>query len=52
MSTLNKPRKKRSVRIRLDLYEWIEEQIERGKLQSFSHAVDVAVEKLKDSEKE
>jgi Arc/MetJ-type ribon-helix-helix transcriptional regulator len=48
---LPKPRKKRSIRIRLDLGEWVEEQIEKGRFQSFSHAVDVAVEKLRDSEK-
>jgi len=51
MPILPKPRKKRSIRVRFDLSEWVEEQIEKGRFQSFSHAVDVAVEKLRDSEK-
>jgi Arc/MetJ-type ribon-helix-helix transcriptional regulator len=46
------PRRKRSIAIRLDLYQWIEEQIEKGKFQSFSHAIEIALEKLGDSRKE
>jgi Arc/MetJ-type ribon-helix-helix transcriptional regulator len=49
---LPKPRKKRTVRIRLDLNQWIEEQIESKRFWNFSHAVEVALEKLRDSEKE
>jgi len=49
---LPKPRKKRSIRIRLDLQQWVEEQVKKGKFPNFSHAVDVALEKLRDSEKE
>lgn len=49
---LSKPRKKRSIRIRLDLYQWIEEQIRKEKFGNFSHAIDVALEKLRDTEKE
>jgi Arc/MetJ-type ribon-helix-helix transcriptional regulator len=48
---LPKPRKKRDITLRLDLYQWIEEQIRKGKLKNFSQAVDVALEKLKDTEK-
>jgi Arc/MetJ-type ribon-helix-helix transcriptional regulator len=49
---LPKPRKKRSVRIRVDLQQWVEEQVKKKKFQNFSHTVDVALEKLRDSEKE
>jgi len=52
MPKLSKPRKKRSIRIRLDLYQWIEEQIERRRFRNFSHTVEIALEKLRDSEKE
>jgi Arc/MetJ-type ribon-helix-helix transcriptional regulator len=44
-----KPRKKRSIRIRTDPYQWVEERIKKGKFQSFSHAIDLALEKLRDS---
>jgi len=47
---LPKPRKKRDITIRLDLYQWIEEQIEKGKFHSFSHAVEIALEKQKQNE--
>jgi len=52
MPKLPKPRKKRDVTLRLDLYQWIEEQIGKGEFQNFSHAVDVALERLRGSEKE
>jgi Arc/MetJ-type ribon-helix-helix transcriptional regulator len=52
MPKLGKPRKKRSVTIRLDLYQWIEEQREKGRFRNFSHLIEVALEKLRDSEKE
>jgi Arc/MetJ-type ribon-helix-helix transcriptional regulator len=48
---LPKPRKKRDITLRLDLYEWIEEQIRKKRFQNFSHAVDVALESLRDSDK-
>jgi Arc/MetJ-type ribon-helix-helix transcriptional regulator len=48
---LLKPRKKRSIVIRLDLYQWVEEQIEKGQFSNFSHATEIALEKLKDAEK-
>ena len=49
MPKLSKPRKKRSIRIRVDLYQWIEEQIESKRFWNFSHAVEVALEKLRDA---
>jgi Arc/MetJ-type ribon-helix-helix transcriptional regulator len=52
MPKLSKPRKKRSIRIRLDLNQWIEEQIARKRFWNFSHAVEVALEKLRDARKE
>jgi len=52
MPKLSKPRKKRSVRIRLDLYQWIEKQIESNRFWNFSHAVEVALEKLRDAKEE
>jgi Arc/MetJ-type ribon-helix-helix transcriptional regulator len=52
MPKLGKPRKKRGIRIRLDLQQWVMEQVKKKKFQNFSHAVDVALEKLRDSEKE
>jgi Arc/MetJ-type ribon-helix-helix transcriptional regulator len=48
---LAKPRKKRTVRIKLDLQQWVEEQVKKGRFQNFSDAVDVALEKLRDVEK-
>jgi hypothetical protein len=50
--TLDKPRKKTSIVIRLDLCQWIEEQKEKGRFQSFSHAIEIALEKLRDAKKE
>jgi len=38
--------------VRLDLYQWVEEQMGKGRFWSFSHAVDVGLMKLRDSEKE
>jgi len=52
MPKLGKPRKKRSIAIRLDLHQWIENQIRKGKFGNFSHAVEIALEKLRNSEKE
>lgn len=49
---LPKPRKKRTIALRVDLNQWIEEQIGKKKFQNFSHAIEVALEKLRDSEKE
>jgi hypothetical protein len=50
LPTLTKPRKKKDVTIRLDLYQWIEKGIERGKFWNFSHAIEIALDKLKDTE--
>jgi Arc/MetJ-type ribon-helix-helix transcriptional regulator len=52
MPRLPKPRKKRDITLRLDLYQWIEQQIEKGKFQNYSHAVEIALEMLRGSEKE
>jgi Arc/MetJ-type ribon-helix-helix transcriptional regulator len=47
MPKLPKPRKKRTIYIKPELHQWIEEQIEKGKFQNFSHTIEVALEKLK-----
>ena len=52
VSRLGKPRKKRTIYIKPELHQWIEEQIRKGKFGNFSHAVQIALEKLRDSEKE
>lgn len=52
MRTLGKPRKKRTIYMKRELHQWIEEQEEKDKFQSFSHAIEIALEKLRDSEKE
>lgn len=52
MPTLTKPRRKKDVTLRVDLYEWVEEQIKKGKFWNFSHAIEIALDKLKDTEKE
>lgn len=39
------------MRVRLDLCEWIEQQVKAGKFYNFSHAVEVALIKLRDLEK-
>ena len=52
MPELDKSRKKRSVAIRLDLCQWVEEQIGKGRFHNISHAVEIAVDELKESEKE
>lgn len=44
-------RKLTIVRMRLDLYEWIQQQIETRGFWNVSHAVEVALLKLRDSEK-
>lgn len=44
-------RKDKHVRIRLDLYEWIEQQVEERRFWCFSHAVEVALIKLRELEK-
>jgi len=41
-------RKGKHVMIRVDLSEWIKEQIDKGKFWNFSHAVEVALIGLKD----
>jgi len=48
MPKLPKPRKKRTIYIKPELHQWIEEQKEKGKFHSFSHAVEIALEELKD----
>jgi Arc/MetJ-type ribon-helix-helix transcriptional regulator len=45
------PRENRIVRMRLDLCEWIEQQVKAGKFYNFSHGVEVALIKLRDLEK-
>lgn len=52
MRTLGKLRKKKTVYIKPELYQWIQEQIEKGVFWNFSHAVEVALRKLADLEKE
>lgn len=52
MPTLTKPRRKKDITLRVDLYEWIEEQIGKGKFWNFSHAIEIALDKFKDTEKE
>jgi len=52
MPKLSKPRKKRTIRIKLDLNQWIEEQIERKRFWNFSHAVETALEKLREAKEE
>lgn len=52
MPKLTKPRKRKDVTIRLDLYQWVEEQIAKGKFWNFSHAIEKALERLRDAEKE
>jgi Arc/MetJ-type ribon-helix-helix transcriptional regulator len=49
---LPKPRKKKDITLRPDLYKWIEEQIQKKRFQNFSHAIDIALEKLKDASDE
>lgn len=50
MPKLPKPRKKRDITLRLDLYQWLEEQIRNKRFRNFSHAVDVALENLKNED--
>lgn len=52
MPRLTKPRKKKDVTIRLDLYQWVEEQIRKGKFWNFSHTIEIALEKLRAAEEE
>lgn len=52
MPRLTKPRKKKDVTIRLDLYQWVEEQIGKGKFWNFSHTIEIALEKLRATEEE
>jgi hypothetical protein len=49
---LTKPRKRKDITVRLDLYQWVEQQIEKGKFWNFSHAIEIALEKLRDAQKE
>lgn len=51
MPRCGKPRKKRTVRIKIDLQQWVEEQVSKKRFQNFSHVVEEALEKLRDSEK-
>ena len=51
MSRLGKPRKKRTIFIKSEMHQWIDEQIRNGKFDNFSHAVEIALEKLRVSEK-
>jgi Arc/MetJ-type ribon-helix-helix transcriptional regulator len=52
MPKLGKPRKKRSIAVSFDLCQRVEEQIGKSKFGNFSHAVEIALEELRDSEKE
>jgi Arc/MetJ-type ribon-helix-helix transcriptional regulator len=52
MPELDKSRKKRSIAIRLDLCQWVEEQIGKGRFHNVSHAVEIAIDGLRESEKE
>jgi len=52
MPKLTRPRKERSVMIRIDLYKWIEQQVKERRFWNFSHTVEVALIKLRESEKE
>jgi len=52
MSKLARRRKQRSVMVRLDLYEWILEQVKERRFWNFSHAVEVALIRLRELEKE
>lgn len=49
MPRLPKPRKKKDVTVRLDLQQWVMEQVKKKKFQNFSHAVEIALEKLRDA---
>jgi Arc/MetJ-type ribon-helix-helix transcriptional regulator len=49
---LLKPRKRKAVTIDKKLLEWVEEQVEEGKFKNFNQAVDLALERLRGSEKE
>jgi len=44
-------KKKKTVYVKPELYEWIEEQIEKRQFWNFRHAVERALQKLRDSEK-
>jgi Arc/MetJ-type ribon-helix-helix transcriptional regulator len=46
---LPRPRKRKAVSIDENILEWVEEQIEEGNFHSFNHAVEIALEKLRDS---
>jgi len=46
---LPRPRKRKAVSIDENLLKWVNEQIEKGKYQNFNHAIEVALEKLKDT---
>jgi Arc/MetJ-type ribon-helix-helix transcriptional regulator len=52
VARLGKPRKKRTIYIKPELHQWIEEQARKGKFGNFSHVIEEALEKLRDSEKE
>jgi len=44
-------RKEKHVRIRVDLCQWIEEQVEKRRFWNFSHVIEVALIELKEKEK-
>lgn len=50
MPKLPKPRKERTIYIKSELHQWTEEQIRKGRFGNFSHAVEIALEKLRDAE--
>jgi Arc/MetJ-type ribon-helix-helix transcriptional regulator len=52
MPKLSEPRKKKTVYIIPELCQWIQEHIEKGEFWNFSHAIEVALRRLRDSEKE
>lgn len=41
------PRKQRTIYIKPELLEWVEEQVKKGRFRTFSHVVEVALEKLR-----
>jgi Arc/MetJ-type ribon-helix-helix transcriptional regulator len=50
MSRLPKPRKKKTVSVDKALLEWVGIQVAKGKFKNYSHAVEIALEKLRGSE--
>ena len=52
MPTLTKPRRRKDITIREDLFLWCKEQIAKGKFWNFSHVVEQALILLKKSRSE